>query len=77
MNITDDVIVKQQEHFNHACEINLPWGEIDGVLAWSRQEMREGWRWQLAEACSRGQPGRYIFYINDDRDYFAFKLIWG
>ena len=62
--------------FNHAREINKPVGELDRVLAWCKTELTGEWRWQLVDVSTDQRPGRYIFYFDSERDYFAFTLYW-
>ena len=69
--------IKMKEQFHHACEISKQYGEIETVLDWCKHEMRGDWRWQLVDISSPAAPGRYIFYMDDDKDYFAFRLKWG
>lgn len=73
---TEQYHVKLKESFHHAREINKPFGEIEPILEWCKRELRDDWRWQLIDVSSPSTPGRYIFYFNDDKDYFAFALKW-
>jgi len=68
--------IRLGDSFNHACEINKPFGELDRVLAWCKTEMTGEWRWQLVDVSTDQRPGRYIFYFDLERDYFAFVLQW-
>ena len=61
---------------DYAKEIKKPFGELDRVLAWAKSELIGTWRWQLVEVSTDQRPGRYIFYFDDERDYFAFTLYW-
>ena len=67
---------RSRESFAFAREVHLPFGEIDGVLDWCKHELRDTWRWQLIEASSDIQPGRYIFYFDGEKDCCAFTLKW-
>lgn len=69
-------MARHEESFNHAKEITQPYGEIDRILDWCKRELSDEWRWQLVSASSLSTPGRYIFYFDGDRDYFAFTLRW-
>ena len=62
--------------FNYAREIRKPFGELDRVLAWCKTELTGEWRWQLIDVSTDKRPGRYIFYFDSERDYFAFTLYW-
>jgi hypothetical protein len=65
---------KDRESFAFAKEIVRPFGAIEGVLEWAKQEFIGEWRWQLVEVSSERRPGRYIFYFESERDYLAFLL---
>ena len=68
--------IRLGDSFRYAREINKPFGELDRVLAWCKTELTGEWRWQLIDVSTDKRPGRYIFYFDDDRDYFAFTLYW-
>lgn len=68
--------IRLGDSFNHAREIAKPFGELDRVLAWCKTELVGEWRWQLVEVSTDKRPGRYIFYFDSERDYFAFTLYW-
>lgn len=65
---------QSQDAFSYAKEITKPFGAIESVLDWAKQELVGEWRWQLIEVSSERRPGRYIFYFNSERDYLAFIL---
>jgi hypothetical protein len=68
--------IRLGDSFNYAQEINKPFGQLDRVLAWCKTEMTGEWRWQLVDVSTAQRPGRYIFYFDLERDYFAFVLQW-
>jgi hypothetical protein len=68
--------IRLGDSFNYAQEINKPFGQLDRVLAWCKTEMTGEWRWQLVDVSTDQRPGRYIFYFDLERDYFAFVLQW-
>ena len=68
--------IRPGDSFNYAREIHKPFGELDRVLAWCKTELTGEWRWQLVDVSTDQRPGRYIFYFDDERDYFAFTLYW-
>ena len=70
------ITFRDKQSFSHAQEITKPFGVIEEVLAWCKSELREDWRWQLVEMSSDIRPGRYIFYFDNEKDYFAFVLKW-
>jgi hypothetical protein len=67
---------RSRESFPYTREITKPFGELDRVLAWSKTELLGDWRWQLVDVSSDHRPGRYIFYFDLERDFFAFTLQW-
>ena len=67
---------RNRESFRYAREITKPFGELDRVIDWCKTEMVGDWRWQLVDVSSDQRPGRYIFYFDSERDYFAFTLYW-
>jgi hypothetical protein len=81
-----DVMLHQIDHrsaesFRHAREIRRGWGQLEPVLTWCKQEMRDVWRWQMVDMSTsnaRGAEyaGRYIFYFDSERDVVAFSLRW-
>ena len=68
--------IRDKESFAYAKEIHKPFGELDRVLAWCKTELTGEWRWQLVDVSTDQRPGRYIFYFDLERDYFAFVLQW-
>ena len=68
--------IRLGDSFEYAQEINKPFGQLDRVLAWCKTEMTGEWRWQLVDVSTDQRPGRYIFYCDSERDYFAFFLQW-
>jgi hypothetical protein len=75
-NDFDQYKIRNRESFRYAREISKPFGHIDGILEWCKSELREDWRWQLVEMSTDKRPGRYVFYFDSERDYFAFTLYW-
>ena len=71
-----DYQIRDKESFQYAREISKPFGQLDGILDWCKTEIRDEWRWQLVEMSNDQRPGRYIFYFDSERDYFAFTLYW-
>jgi hypothetical protein len=68
--------MRDRDSFDHAQEISKAFGVIETVLNWCKSELRGDWRWQLLQMSSERQPGRYIFYFDDERDYLAFVMKW-
>ena len=68
--------IRQQDSFQHACRIQKKYGILDDILAWCKTGLTAEWRWQLVEGSTDKRPGRYIFYFDSDRDFFAFVLHW-
>ena len=67
---------RNRESFLYAREIAKPFGELDRVIDWCKTEMIGDWRWQLIDVSSDRRPGRYVFYFDSERDFFAFTLQW-
>jgi len=65
-----------RDSFNHAQEIAKPFGVLESVLDWCKEELVEEWRWQLIEVSSDDRPGHYIFYFDSERDCLAFTMKW-
>ena len=68
--------IRQGDSFRFAKEIHKPYGQLDHILAWCKEELVAEWRWQLVEQSNDIKPGRYIFYFDSDRDACAFTLKW-
>jgi hypothetical protein len=67
---------RSRESFAYAQEITKPWGGLESVLDWCKQELVADWRWQLVDMSTDQRPGRYIFYFDSERDCCAFALKW-
>lgn len=68
--------MRSRESFQHAHEIEKPFGVIETVLDWCKNELVGDWRWQLIQTSSDRKPGRYCFFFDDERDYLAFIMKW-
>jgi len=68
--------MRDRDSFRHAQEIAKPFGVLESVLDWCKEELSAEWRWQLQEVSSESRPGRYIFYFDSERDYLAFIMKW-
>jgi hypothetical protein len=67
---------RDRNSFNHIQEISKPFGVLESVLDWCKEELTSEWRWQLIEVSSDRRPGRYIFYFDSERDCLAFTMKW-
>ena len=67
---------RRRESFPYSREIAKPFGKLDHVLDWCKTELVGDWRWQLVDVSSDQRPGRYVFYFDTERDFFAFTLQW-
>jgi hypothetical protein len=76
MNVLDNLVVRNQGSFKHAVEIHQPFGGLDHVIVWCKENMQNDWRWQLIQVSSDHADGRYTFYFDSERDYCAFLLKW-
>jgi hypothetical protein len=70
------LVMREKDSFPYAREIEKPFGIIEEVLDWCKDELGEGWRWQLVEISSERKPGRYCFFFDSERDFLAFTLKW-
>ena len=68
--------MRDRASFSYAKEIAKPFGVLEHVLDWCKEELTSDWRWQLLEVSSDHRPGRYIFYFDSERDCLAFTLKW-
>lgn len=62
------------DSFDYSIQIARPWGCIDSVIVWARQELVGEWRWQLIQGSSDQLPGQYLFYFDLESDYLAFVM---
>ena len=67
---------RRRESFPYSREIAKHFGKLDHVLDWCKTELVGDWRWQLVDVSSDQRPGRYVFYFDTERDFFAFTLHW-
>lgn len=70
------LVSRSRDSFAYHCEIAKPFGTLDHVIRWCKNETVGDWGWQLVDTSSDDQPGRYFFYFDSDRDYCAFSLTW-
>jgi hypothetical protein len=77
--ITDtEYHVRTRDSFLYTKEIAKPFGVIDHVIVWCKENIGEGgWRWQLVESSSDVRDGKYLFCFTTDRDLCAFVMKWG
>jgi hypothetical protein len=68
--------MRDKHSFDYAQEIAKPFGVLESVLDWCKQELTGEWRWQLVDVSSDRKPGRYIFYFDSERDCLAFTMKW-
>lgn len=68
--------MRNKDSFRHAQEIAKPFGVLENVLDWCKEELVGEWRWQLIDVSSDRKPGRYIFYFDSERDCLAFTMKW-
>lgn len=67
---------RSAESFNHAQRTYQPFGELDPVIAWCKQNLSADWRWQMISMPNDRDPGEYIFYFDSKEDYFLFTMRW-
>lgn len=76
MNLVNLSNSRVKESFGYSCEITKPFGQVDNIISWCKQETSGDWRWTLIDTSSDIRPGRYIFYFDSDKDLCAFTLKW-
>lgn len=67
---------RNQASFPFAKEISKPFGKLDEIIAWCKQELVAEWRWQVIEMSSDIRPGKYQFFFDSERDVCAFTMQW-
>jgi hypothetical protein len=67
---------RSADSFNHAQRIIKPFGSLDPVIQWCRQNLSKDWRWQMIAMPNEQDPGEYIFYFDSQEDYFLFTMRW-
>ena len=66
--------IRDADSFNHSISITKPFGSLDSIIEWAKQELTEEWRWQVIRTCSDCMPGTYVFYFDSESDYLAFTM---
>jgi hypothetical protein len=66
--------IRDADSFNHSISITKPFGSLDSIIEWAKQELKEEWRWQVIRTCSDCMPGTYVFYFDSESDYLAFTM---
>ena len=74
--IVSQLNLRKAESFPFCQEISKPWGGLEPILCWCKQELQGEWRWELIDISSDQRPGRYKFYFDLGRDCTAFALRW-
>jgi hypothetical protein len=67
---------RESASFAYHHELTKPFGTLDTVLDWCKDQLTGDWRWQLIEVSTDQRPGRYAFYFDSERDCVAFMLQW-
>ena len=67
---------RDQASFPYTKEIAKPFGKLDVIIAWCKQELVAEWRWQVIEPSSDIRPGTYRFFFDSERDMCAFTMQW-
>jgi hypothetical protein len=68
--------VRDRDSFDYAQEISKPFGVLEQVLDWCKEELTGDWRWQLIDVSTDRRPGRYCFFFDSERDCLAFTMKW-
>jgi hypothetical protein len=67
---------RESASFAYHHELTKPFGTLDAVLDWCKDQLTGDWRWQLIDVSTDQRPGRYVFYFDSERDCVAFVLQW-
>ena len=68
--------MRDKDSFSYAQEIAKPFGVLEQVLDWCKEELVGEWRWQLIDVSTDRRPGRYCFFFDSERDCIAFTMRW-
>ena len=68
--------MRDKDSFSYAQEIAKPFGVLESVLDWCKEELVGEWRWQLIDVSTDRRPGRYCFFFDSERDCLAFTMKW-
>lgn len=68
--------MRDKDSFPYAQEIAKPFGILESVLDWCKEELIGEWRWQLIDVSTDRRPGRYCFFFDSERDCLAFTMKW-
>ena len=68
--------MRDKDSFDYAQEIAKPFGVLEQVLDWCKEELVGEWRWQLIDVSTDRRPGRYCFFFDSERDCLAFTMKW-
>ena len=66
--------IRQADSFNHAIKIIKPFGSLDRIIDWAKDELKDEWRWQVVQTSTDRTNGSYIFYFDSESDYLAFVM---
>ena len=66
--------IRDAESFRHSISIAKPFGSLDSVIDWAKNELTEEWRWQVVRTSSDLAPGSYKFFFDSESDYLAFTM---
>jgi hypothetical protein len=66
--------IRDAESFRYSISISKPFGSLDSVIDWAKNELTEEWRWQVVRTSSDCMPGTYVFYFDSESDYVAFTM---
>jgi hypothetical protein len=66
--------IRDAESFQYSIHITKPFGSIDSIINWAKNELCDEWRWQVIRTSSSQAPGSYTFYFDSELDYLAFTM---
>ena len=69
--------IPSSDAFPHCIKVQQPFGKLDAVLSWCRQQYTNGtWGWKMETMPSADHHGMYKFYFDLESSAVAFALRW-
>lgn len=69
-------LASREQSYQYSQAVEKPFGELDAVLTWCKQELQDQWAWKLLRTSSDILPGQYVFYFRSEQDFFWFTMRW-
>lgn len=67
---------KERLRLHHRVTVYYPFGELDPVIQWAKENLNKLWKWELIQIPGDSTKGQYIFHFEDDKDLELFCLRW-